>query len=233
MFAGPATLNAHRRGVLCAATLGRAAGRTGRLEATSRTGRLAARNDCFASAMTEMALGSVREHMHHARRSHGDRARPHAVRGGVASLELTRAPAETHDQELLAWRRRLARSSRRRRPPRTAASRRAAPCARPRWKAACDRPVVAAAEAHTSGASRTSTASSSGSRPRAMLWSPRNDRVRLHMEATMKRVEWINRYNYWIAPKPTMPGVWRRKEGGYFVRGRAVDPRTGKKREVQ
>ena len=66
-----------------------------------------------------------------------------------------------------------------------------------------------------------------------MLWSPRNDRVRLRMEATVKKNEWVNRYNYWIAPKPTMPGVWRRKEGGYFVRGRAVDPRTGKVREVQ
>lgn len=44
---------------------------------------------------------------------------------------------------------------------------------------------------------------------------------------------WVNRYNYWIAPQPTLPGVWRRREGGCFVRGRVVDPRTGKQREVQ
>lgn len=49
----------------------------------------------------------------------------------------------------------------------------------------------------------------------------------------MKKIEWIKRWNYWIAPDPVKPGVWRRKEGGYFVRGRAVDPRTGKTREVQ
>ena len=48
----------------------------------------------------------------------------------------------------------------------------------------------------------------------------------------MKKIEWVNRYNYWISPSPVMPGVWRRKEGGTVVRGRAVDPRTGKVREV-
>lgn len=45
-------------------------------------------------------------------------------------------------------------------------------------------------------------------------------------------VEWVTRWNDVIAAEPEMPGVWRRKEGGYRVRGRVVDPRTGKLREV-
>lgn len=44
--------------------------------------------------------------------------------------------------------------------------------------------------------------------------------------------EWINRWNDWISPEPEMPGVWRRRDGGFHVRGRAVDPNTGNMREV-
>jgi integrase len=44
---------------------------------------------------------------------------------------------------------------------------------------------------------------------------------------------WVKKWNSWIAPTPSRPGVWRRKEGGYLVRGRARDPRTGKLREVK
>jgi hypothetical protein len=35
-----------------------------------------------------------------------------------------------------------------------------------------------------------------------------------------------------IAAEAELPGVWRRKEGGFRVRGRVVDSRTGKLREV-
>ena len=35
-----------------------------------------------------------------------------------------------------------------------------------------------------------------------------------------------------IAPKPSRPGVWRLRGGGYLVRGRATDFRTGKQREI-
>lgn len=49
----------------------------------------------------------------------------------------------------------------------------------------------------------------------------------------MTEPKWVNRWNCWIAPKPTMHGVWRRKEGGYLVRARVVDPRTKKLREVK
>jgi len=35
-----------------------------------------------------------------------------------------------------------------------------------------------------------------------------------------------------VAPRPVLPGVWRRPEGGCLVRGKALDPRTGRRREV-
>lgn len=35
-----------------------------------------------------------------------------------------------------------------------------------------------------------------------------------------------------MAVDPELPGVWRRRDGGYHVRGRITDPRTGKRREV-
>jgi integrase len=43
---------------------------------------------------------------------------------------------------------------------------------------------------------------------------------------------WIERWNDTIDAEPELPGVWRRKDGGFRIRGRAVDPRTGKLREV-
>ena len=32
--------------------------------------------------------------------------------------------------------------------------------------------------------------------------------------------------------RPVLPGVWRRKDGGFLVRGKVTDPRTGKKHQV-
>jgi site-specific recombinase XerC len=49
----------------------------------------------------------------------------------------------------------------------------------------------------------------------------------------MTEQKWVRRWNSWIAPRPSKPGVWRRKEGGFLVRARAVDARTGKLREVK
>lgn len=51
------------------------------------------------------------------------------------------------------------------------------------------------------------------------------------MEGTMSK--WIAKNNTWIAPRPCKPGVWRRKEKGFLVRGRAKDPRTGKLVQVR
>lgn len=42
-------------------------------------------------------------------------------------------------------------------------------------------------------------------------------------------VGWIKRWNVWTAPKASLPGVWRRKNGGFLVRGRARDPLTKKR----
>lgn len=47
-----------------------------------------------------------------------------------------------------------------------------------------------------------------------------------------KRIEWVERWRDVIAKDPELPGVWRRQAGGFHVRGRATDPRTGKLREV-
>lgn len=47
-----------------------------------------------------------------------------------------------------------------------------------------------------------------------------------------KDTKWVKRWNSWIAPT-TLKGVWRTKEGGFLVRGRAKDPTTGKSKEVR
>src|SRR5581483_11686618 len=45
--------------------------------------------------------------------------------------------------------------------------------------------------------------------------------------------KWVKRWDSWIAPTPVKPGVFRRKEGGFLVRGRVTDPRTGKLKEIR
>jgi integrase len=44
--------------------------------------------------------------------------------------------------------------------------------------------------------------------------------------------EWMQMNNVWVSRQPVLPGVWRRKEGGHVVRGRATDSKTGKQRQV-
>jgi integrase len=48
-----------------------------------------------------------------------------------------------------------------------------------------------------------------------------------------KKPKWQLRWNIWIATAPTLPGVWARRDGGFFVRGRVLDPRTGKRKEIK
>jgi integrase len=57
------------------------------------------------------------------------------------------------------------------------------------------------------------------------------------MEESMRteskqKTQWIKRWNSWISPTK-VPGVWKRKEGGYLVRGRAKDPATGTSKEIR
>lgn len=44
--------------------------------------------------------------------------------------------------------------------------------------------------------------------------------------------QWVKRWGYWMAKKPTEPGIWRLKDGGFFVRLRVTDV-TGKRCERQ
>ena len=46
-------------------------------------------------------------------------------------------------------------------------------------------------------------------------------------------VPWVERFDTWVSPTPVKPGVWHRRDGGYVVRSRPVDPRTGKLREIR
>lgn len=47
-----------------------------------------------------------------------------------------------------------------------------------------------------------------------------------------QKTEWILMNNVWVSKEPVLPGVWRRKEGGHVVRGRATDSKTGKQKQV-
>ena len=47
-----------------------------------------------------------------------------------------------------------------------------------------------------------------------------------------KKQEWILRKGIWISADPVLPGVWRRKDGGHVVRGRATESATGRLKEV-
>jgi integrase len=56
------------------------------------------------------------------------------------------------------------------------------------------------------------------------------DNIRTKTES--KRVIWVERWRDVIAAEPELPGVWRRQQGGFHVRGHSVDPRSGKMREI-
>ncbi|MBL8623772.1 MAG: tyrosine-type recombinase/integrase [Myxococcales bacterium] len=49
----------------------------------------------------------------------------------------------------------------------------------------------------------------------------------------MSAGRWVSRWHDEIDPKPVAPGVYKRKAGGYRIRGRVVDPRTGRMVEVR
>ncbi len=49
----------------------------------------------------------------------------------------------------------------------------------------------------------------------------------------MPRTQWIHRFDTLISAHPLKPGIWRRKEGGFVIRARVRDPRTGKDREIR
>lgn len=48
----------------------------------------------------------------------------------------------------------------------------------------------------------------------------------------MSDAKWIKRWGYELSPTPR-PGVWKRRDGGYILRARVKNPRTGKLVEVR
>ena len=59
------------------------------------------------------------------------------------------------------------------------------------------------------------------------------ERLRWPTEAKMKKGKyWVRKWNSWVEIKAELPGVYRRKEGGFLVRGQAIDPKTGAIRQV-
>ena len=45
--------------------------------------------------------------------------------------------------------------------------------------------------------------------------------------------DWVKLMNYWVSPKPVLPGVWRHKDGGVVVRAHTKDPRSGRLVEIK
>jgi hypothetical protein len=48
------------------------------------------------------------------------------------------------------------------------------------------------------------------------------------MPSSEAKNHWVRRWRYVMAPT-SRPGIWRLKDGGYFVRVRVTDPRTGRR----
>ena len=48
------------------------------------------------------------------------------------------------------------------------------------------------------------------------------------MHSSEGKNRWVRRWRYVMAPT-SRPGIWRLKDGGYFVRVRVTDPRTGRR----
>ena len=43
--------------------------------------------------------------------------------------------------------------------------------------------------------------------------------------------QWKEVRGSWISTKPAAPGIWRRKDGGFVVRVKAVNPLTGRQKD--
>jgi hypothetical protein len=93
-------------------------------------------------------------------------------------------------------------------------------------------PAGVAAPVRTSSPARSSTGLRAAIRP--VRWFE-IVRVRLPLEKHMDRLnktKWTKRWRSWVAPTK-LPGVFRRKEGGYLVRARILDPTMGRAREIK
>src|SRR5262245_3785376 len=115
-------------------------------------------------------------------------------------------------------------------PRRTAASRQPARYVKRTWKAEFGLRGDGAGRARGCGAARIWIDSCAANH---LIWCSRNAQVRLSMEEHMgKQADWKLFKNSWILPKPVLPGVWQRKEGGHVVRARVTESTTGKQKEI-
>jgi hypothetical protein len=48
------------------------------------------------------------------------------------------------------------------------------------------------------------------------------------MHSSVEKSQWVRRWRYVMAPT-SRPGIWKLKDGGYFIRVRVSDPRTGRR----
>ena len=48
----------------------------------------------------------------------------------------------------------------------------------------------------------------------------------------MTAAKWVTRWRFKISAKPVLPGVWKREDGGFLVRGKVTDPHSGKQHQI-
>ena len=53
------------------------------------------------------------------------------------------------------------------------------------------------------------------------------------MNSSAEAQKWVVRWKYEMTAKALRPGIWALKDGGYFLRTRVIDPRSGKVVEYQ
>lgn len=51
--------------------------------------------------------------------------------------------------------------------------------------------------------------------------------------ANRNNSDWVFRWKYEVSEKPVRKGIWALKGGGYFLRTRVVDPKTGRIMDYQ
>ncbi len=56
---------------------------------------------------------------------------------------------------------------------------------------------------------------------------------KISMPSSKVNTKWVMRWKYEMTAKPLRPGIWGLKDGGYFLRTRVLDPRSGKFIEYQ
>lgn len=52
------------------------------------------------------------------------------------------------------------------------------------------------------------------------------------MRSSEEKNRWVIRWRCEMAANRSRPGIWRLKGGGFFVRARVTDPRTGKEYQL-